>query len=95
METIMEPQVEENILQEQARLFGPWKILPDIVIALRASINGSNAPWTLERLKEVVTFLKKKKSVWHPTDDSIDACVLLMVSEAIHLGEKEINTRGW
>jgi hypothetical protein len=41
-----------------------------------------------------VTFLKKK-SVWHPTDDPIDACVLLMVSEAIHLGEKEINTRGW
>jgi hypothetical protein len=91
----MEPAVEEKILEEQARLFGPWQTLPGIVIDLRASINGSDDPLPMERLKEVVTFLKKKKSVWHPTDDPIDACVLLMVSEAICLGENEINTRGW
>lgn len=72
----LEEQME--VRRRQQDLFGNMD-LPGICMALRAAVNGSSDPWPAERIRETVSFLENRLSVW-----TVESGVYQGVDDAVY-----------
>ena len=85
-----------NLRKKQKELIGD-QYLPTLCIQVRMSMNGSADPWTIEKTKQVLEFLKERVEMWEPShwsDEKFDNCILTMLRITIediqvYLGAKE------
>ena len=78
----------------------PNVTLPEIVLSLRAAINGSSDPWPRSRMEQVVAMLRARFETWESNrradyrETVIDASIFSMVYAAIQLAEAYLMKKG-
>lgn len=76
-----------------------WEEIPDtvvdLVLSLRASVNGSSDPMSKTEIRIAVAILQHRLDNWTESRDKIDEMIFDLISEGIRIGVHELVNREW